>query len=99
MQASQLPNLPRPSDLDKEYAAGDFDILLIHRVHGVLVGELKAVGINHSDLNLTPVQADSDVAKKVRQAVKQLDKSETVIGHLVSDMAPSLKVNKTIFLP
>ena len=46
VQASQLP---RPSDLGEKYAAGDFDILLIHRRHGILVGELKSVGINQAD--------------------------------------------------
>ena len=96
VQASQLP---RPSDLGKKYAAGDFDILLIHRRHGILVGELKSVGINHAVLNLSPAQADADVAKKVKQAVKQLDKSERVVSHLLSDLAPSMTVNKTLFLP
>ena len=46
VQASQLP---RPSDLGEKYAAGDFDILLIHRRHGLVLGELKSVGINHAD--------------------------------------------------
>ena len=96
VQASQLP---RPSDLGEKYAAGDFDILLIHRRHGLLLGELKSVGINHAALNLSPAQADADVAKKVKQAVKQLDKSETVVSHLLSDLAPRLTVNKTLFLP
>ena len=96
VQASQLP---RPSDLGEKYAAGDFDILLIHRRHGLLTGELKSVGINHAVLNLSPAQADAEVAKKVGQAVKQLDKSETVVSHLLSDLAPSLTVKKTLFLP
>ena len=96
VQASQLP---RPSDLDKKYAAGDFDILLIHRRHGLLIGELKSVGKNQAALNLSPAQADAAVAKKVGQAVKQLDKSETVVSHLLTDLAPSLTVRKTLFLP
>ena len=51
VQASQLP---RPSDLGEKYAAGDFDILLIHRRHGILIGELKSVGKNQAALNLSP---------------------------------------------
>ena len=97
--AVQALQLPRPSDLGEKYAAGDFDILLIHRRHGLLTGELKSVGINHAVLNLSPAQADADVAKKVKQAVKQLDKSERVVSHLLSDLAPSMTVNKTLFLP
>jgi len=96
VQASQLP---RPSDLGEKYAAGDFDILLIHRRHGLLIGELKSVGINQAARNLSPAEADAAVAKKVKQAVKQLDKSETVVSHLLSDLAPRLTVKKTLFLP
>ena len=99
VKASQLPNLPRPEDLGQKYAAGDFDILLIHRRHGFLIGELKSVGSNQPGLSKTPAQADDDVAKKVRKAVKQLDKSERVIAHLVSDTAPGLTITKTILLP
>ena len=97
--AVQALQLPRPSDLGEKYADGDFDILLIHRRHGLLVGELKSVGINQAVLNLSPAQADPDVAKKVKQAVKQLDKPERVVSHLLSDLAPSVTVNKTLFLP
>ena len=99
VEASQLPKLPRPADLGKKHAAGDFDILLIHRRRGILVGELKSVGRNQPGVSRTPAQADDDVAKRVGKAVKQLDKSETVLRHLVSDIAPGLLVRKTIFLP
>ena len=99
VKSSQLPNLPRPEDLGQKYAAGDFDILLIHRRHGILVGELKSVGSNLPSVSRTPAQADDDVAKRVGKAVKQLDKSKRVIAHLVSDNAPGLTITKTIFLP
>ena len=99
VKASQLPNLPRPEDLGQKDAAGDFDILLIHRRHGFLIGELKSVGSNQPGLSKTPAQADDDVAKKVWKAVEQLNKSERVIAHLVSDTAPGLTITKTIFLP
>ena len=91
VKTSQLPNLPRPEDLGQKYAAGDFDILLIHRRYGILVGELKAVGRNQPGVSRTPAQADGDVAKRVRNAVKQLDKSQRVVTHLVSDIAPGIR--------
>ena len=99
VKASQLPKLPRPSDLGTKYKAGDFDILLIHRRYGILVGELKSVGVNQPGASKTPAQADDDVAKRVGRAVKQLDKSEAVVKHLVSDIAPGQTVRKTLFLP
>ena len=109
VKASQLPKSLQPSDLGTKYKAGDFDILLIHRRHGVLVGELKSVGkdppgedqpgVDQPGVDRTPAQADDDVAKRVGEAVKQLDKSKTVVSHLVSDIAPGLTVRKTLFLP
>ena len=87
VKASQLPKLPQPSDLGKKYEAGDFDILLIHRRHGILVGELKSVGSNQPGVSKTPAQADDDVAKRVGKAVKQLYKSEAVVKHLEENLS------------
>ena len=81
------------------YRHGDFDVLVIHRKYGILVGELKAVGRNQPGVSRTQAQADEDVAKRVGKAVKQLDKSETVMKHLVDDIAPSLTIRKALFLP
>ncbi|XP_070203660.1 uncharacterized protein [Littorina saxatilis] len=89
--AATTAQLPRPKDLPQD-RQGDFDFLLIHRQHGILIGELKSVGITNSASNQT-------VVKKVKQAVKQLDKSEIMMRHLVSDIGPCLTVRKTIFLP
>ena len=97
--AAAAAQFPRPINLAESYREGDFDILVIHRHHGILVGELKSVGMNQADLKLSEAQADANVAKKVRQAVKQLSKSETVLKHLISDIAPGLSVRKTLFLP
>ena len=94
VKASQLPKPPLHEDLSKKYTAGDFDILLIHHYHGILVGKLKSVGRNQPGVSKTPAQADYDVAKRVGKAFKQLDKSET----LVSDIAPCMTVRKTLFL-
>ena len=98
VKASQLPKPPRPEDLGKKYTAGDFDILLIHHYHGTLVGELKSVGRNQPGVSRTPAQADYDVAKRFGKAFKQMDKSETLVKHLVSDIAPCMTVRKTLFL-
>ncbi|XP_070199063.1 uncharacterized protein [Littorina saxatilis] len=93
--AAAAKRLPRPKDVPQD-RQGDFDFLLIHRQHGILVGELKSVGKNSNSANETD---DAAIAEKVEKAVKQLDKSERVVRHLVSDMGPGMTVKKTLFLP
>ncbi|KAK7094229.1 hypothetical protein V1264_007878 [Littorina saxatilis] len=94
-----VQQFPRPDGLDQQYHRGEFDFLLIHRQHGILIGEVKSVGSNREFLNKTQAQADADVVKRLTKAVKQLNKSETVVRHLVSDVAPGLTVRNTLFLP
>ncbi|XP_070201209.1 uncharacterized protein [Littorina saxatilis] len=88
--AAAAKRLPRPKDLPQGDRQGDFDFLLIHRQHGILIGELKSVGKTKG------APADPFLAQKVKQAVKQLDKSERVVRHLVSDMGPGMTVKKTL---
>ncbi|KAK7094322.1 hypothetical protein V1264_007962 [Littorina saxatilis] len=100
--AAAAAQLPRPSQLDTKktkYSDGEADFVLIHRQHGILIGELKSVGKSQACSQNPQPPADADVAKRVTKAVKQLDRSETVVKHLVSDVAPGLTVRKTLFLP
>ncbi|XP_070200866.1 uncharacterized protein [Littorina saxatilis] len=89
--------LPKPATLPKELRhhgkQGDFDILVIHRLYGILVGEIKSVGKTEAS------RADTEVVKVIDKAVKQLDKCEVHARHMVSDIAPGLTVRKTLFLP
>ncbi|XP_070206589.1 uncharacterized protein [Littorina saxatilis] len=95
--AKQTSKLPKPANLPKELRhhgkQGDFDILVIHRKHGILVGEMKSVGKTEAS------RADTEVIKVIDKAVKQLDKYEVHARHMVSDITPSLTVRKTLFLP
>lgn len=108
--AAANAQLLRPDTLEPRYRRGDFDILLIHRRYGVLIGELKSVGWQLSGAFKTQAQAaenivktqaevDNDIVNRVKRAVDQLDKSETVLKHVLSDIAPDLSVKKTLFLP
>ncbi|XP_070183023.1 uncharacterized protein [Littorina saxatilis] len=100
--AAAAAQFPRPSDKDTQqtkYSDGEADFVLIHRQHGILIGELKTVGRWQKDVNNPQPPADADVAKRVTKAVKQLDRSETVVRHLVSDVSPGMTVRKTLFLP
>ncbi|XP_070203707.1 uncharacterized protein [Littorina saxatilis] len=95
--AKHTGKLPKPANLPKELRhhgkQGDFDILVIHRLYGILIGEVKAVGKTEAS------RADTEVVKVIDKAVKQLDKCEVHARHMVSDIAPGLTVRKTLFLP
>jgi hypothetical protein len=97
----QRLGLRMPADLDTptvKYSDGEADILLFHRRLGILIGEVKAVGWWHATHNNTTAP-DSDVAKRVQKAVKQLSNSKRIISHVISDVAPGLAVQTTLFLP
>ena len=90
--------LPKPSDLKEEKRdRGDFDILVIHRNHGVLVGEIKSVGDRLADKS--EEQQHRIIAEKIRLAMKQLDKAESVLQHLFSDKARRPRIRKSVILP
>ncbi|XP_070208117.1 uncharacterized protein [Littorina saxatilis] len=100
--AAAAAQFPQPLQLDTKitkYSHGEADFLLIHRQHGILIGELKSVGKTEACAQNPQPPADADVAMRVTKAVKQLDRSETVVRHLVKDVAPGLTVRKTLFLP
>ena len=90
--------LPKPSDLKEEKRdRGDFDILVIHRSHGFLVGEIKSVGDKLADK--PEQQRHRIIADKIRLAMKQLDKAESVLVHLLSDKDRRPRITKSVFLP
>ncbi|XP_070202814.1 uncharacterized protein [Littorina saxatilis] len=95
--AKHTGKLPKPANLPKELRhhgkQGDFDILVINRQRGILIGEMKSVGKTKAN------REDTDVVKVIDKAVKQLDKYEVHAKHMVSDIAPSPTVRKTLFLP
>nr|KAG5705450.1 hypothetical protein BaRGS_004577 [Batillaria attramentaria] len=89
--ATRLP-IPRPDSLGPSYEHGDFDLLMINRRYGLIIGEVKSVGADPQ------YSTDQAVARRVQKAVKQLNKSEVVLRHLVSDLAP-VNVTKILMLP
>ena len=91
--AAAAAQFPRSISLaQRQYRLGDFDILLIHCHYGILAGELKAVGFK-------PDQKDGAVRGVVKKAVGQVKKSQKVVEHLLSDIAPGLTVRGTVLLP
>ncbi|XP_076445773.1 uncharacterized protein LOC143283420 isoform X2 [Babylonia areolata] len=95
---SSAMSFPRPTDL-KRGSRGDFDFLIVHRHRGLLVAELKSVGMQRSQLQLSQEQADHSVTGRLDRAVSQLEKGRRMASHLVSDVAPGLPVRTVLFLP
>lgn len=98
--AAQLP-LPSnlPAHLPSTWKQGDFDVLIIHRQYGIITCEIKICGYNFQDLQLSQLDIDKQVTRKLKQAAGQLDKAEAVLRHLVSDIAPGLRITKVIVVP
>lgn len=82
---------------DKTMQRGDFDVLIIHKTHGILVGEIKSTGDNLEALCLSE-ERTRILNDKMVQVVGQLNKAETVLRHLMKDL-PSVRISKTVFLP
>ncbi|XP_025112758.1 uncharacterized protein LOC112575254 [Pomacea canaliculata] len=101
--AAAAKHLPRPdtlpSPLSRKRKEGDFDVLLIHRQYGLVICEVKAFGDNLKDLSMKQQDIDKNIRKKLKDAITQLDKAEAMLSHLVSDIAPGLRISKTIAVP
>ncbi|KAK7105249.1 uncharacterized protein [Littorina saxatilis] len=94
--AAAAATLPKPGDLQAENKErGDFDVLILHRKYGIFVGEIKSIGDLLS--SLTPKEQDQQVKKKVNVAMRQLQKAEDVLQHVMSGDAP--RIQKTLMLP
>nr|KAG5685194.1 hypothetical protein BaRGS_030342 [Batillaria attramentaria] len=93
LDATHAAQFPLPGDLPATQREGDFDVIVIHRKYGVLLGEIKSVGIHGNN------PTDKAVAHKVSKAVEQLEKCEKVVNHVMSDVAPGVSVRKTLILP
>ena len=91
---AQCALFPRPADLRaQKHHEGDFDILIVHRMYGLVTMEVKAVGA-------VGVPTDQVVVKKVTQAVKQLEKAKDVLHHLVSGLTPTpIRVTRCLMVP
>ncbi|XP_070204715.1 uncharacterized protein [Littorina saxatilis] len=97
---SATPRLPTPRDLKSQNKdQGDFDVLVLHKHLGVLVGEIKSVGDNFQELGFSEQKKEQEIVKKVKQALKQLDKARDVLNHLTNDQQPPPRIIKTLMLP
>ncbi|XP_025078669.1 uncharacterized protein LOC112554830 [Pomacea canaliculata] len=97
---AQLPvALSLPPCLPRNWKQGDFDVLLLHRHFGLVVLEVKTFGDNLQALKMPQQKIDNNIKQKLKDAASQLDKAEAMLSHLVSDIAPGLRITKTIAFP
>ena len=94
--ADAIKRLPRAADVDPSIRQGDFDLLIIHRLHGLIIGEVKSVQKTEHQSHGKFLEA---VVRRMEKAVGQLDKAETVLKKLVSDVSPRPAVTKMLVLP
>ncbi|XP_025111731.1 uncharacterized protein LOC112574719 [Pomacea canaliculata] len=98
--AAQLPRASSLSpNLPQSWKQGEFDVLLIHRHYGLVVCNVISFGDITNDLKMSQQDIDNNIRKKLRDAVSQLNKAEAMLSHLVSDIAPGLRITKTIAFP
>ena len=97
--ASLLPSVRSLERQRGQQIRGDFDLLLLHLIYGLITVEVKAVGDNEAFAKMSPTDQDDLVVKKVSQAVAQLQKSADVLGHLVSDLQAPPPVRKVLAVP
>ncbi|KAL8587201.1 hypothetical protein ACOMHN_013287 [Nucella lapillus] len=86
----------RPRDLPPHLQRGEVDVLIIHRDHGFVVMEIKALGdmLYHSKDESSVQQSICD---KVRKSLKQLDKDVEVLKYLLEDAA--VTVTRVLVMP
>jgi hypothetical protein len=77
---------------------GDFDFLLPTKNFGILVAEMKSVGLNMKDL-IVEMISDELLSERVSKAFKQLDKGATAAMTAISDVAPDVPVRASLILP
>jgi hypothetical protein len=77
---------------------GDFDFLLATKNYGILVAEMKSIGLNMKGLKVEAI-SDDVLKDRVSKAFKQLDKGVTAAMTAISDVAPNVPVRASLFLP
>ncbi|XP_076464497.1 uncharacterized protein LOC143296440 isoform X2 [Babylonia areolata] len=83
--------LPNVYDMGRPAPDGDIDVLIISKEYGLICGEVKSVGA-------TGNACDCAIVKQVQKSLKQLEKGERVLKHLVWDLPP-VTVTKVPMLP
>nr|KAG5706773.1 hypothetical protein BaRGS_007276 [Batillaria attramentaria] len=91
----------RPRDLKPDLQRGKFAVLIISKHHGLVIIEIKAIGdaFVMAEESMTKEKEHNSIKTKIQKALSQLDKEETVLKYLVSDLSRDLPIKKALALP
>ncbi|XP_025112594.1 uncharacterized protein LOC112575163 isoform X3 [Pomacea canaliculata] len=76
-----------------------FDILIIHRYYGLVVGVLKTVSEYDAQTNGDELQIEHLIANDVSAAIQQLNKASGILHHLMKDLKGTPPVRRFLILP
>lgn len=69
---------------------GDFDVLIVHRVHGALVGVV---------MTCSDETAKSKMGEYLQKSCQQLDNAYQMLVDLSTDQQPKISIHKLLILP
>ena len=97
VDVAAVARLPNWQSLPAQLAEGECDVLMIHRGHGLILGEIKSFGGGDYFSHQPESQQNQMVMVKVEKAVMVLNNQETTLRRLVSDL--NITITKTVILP
>ncbi|PVD36585.1 hypothetical protein C0Q70_03570 [Pomacea canaliculata] len=101
--AQMFPRNSPPSTLTQSlvgWGKGDFSLLLVTRNYGLVVCQMKMMGVSYLRSFKQPEEKlDVFIRKVARQAMQQILLRERSVRSVVNQYAPGLAVRKTLGLP
>ncbi|XP_025112612.1 uncharacterized protein LOC112575170 isoform X2 [Pomacea canaliculata] len=91
--------LPVPGGFKDKTNVGCFDILIIHRRLGVLVGVVKSLSDKDDGSEDSEEKIDDMLVSEVCEAVAQVKYANSMMGHLMSDQTHKPAVQMTLMFP
>jgi hypothetical protein len=90
--AAHLPNF-----VANPGASEECDIVIIHKDYGVIVGEIKSVGVGQFFWSRSESEQNGLIIRQVLKAVNQLNSQAATLGRLVVDLG--VRITKILILP
>ncbi|XP_025112599.1 uncharacterized protein LOC112575165 isoform X2 [Pomacea canaliculata] len=95
-------HLPVPGGLEggtHDQDIGCFDVLIIHRYYGVVVGVVKTVRDKDDGREDWEQRKDELLISEMSEGLRQLQRAESMIQHLMSDMSLIPVVRRALMFP
>ena len=97
-EKSKMP-FPKPGDLAPQYRRGELDVMVVHKSHGIIIIDVKAVGDTFAELEKNESEELAVVRKVLEKALALTRKEREVILHVVSDIPSTIPVSAMLVLP